>query len=35
MQTSNTCASNTTITILKNNMRKYIAYYIKFEITIK
>ncbi len=35
MRTSNTCANNATITTLKNNMRKYIAYYTKFEITIE
>jgi len=35
MQTSSTCASNIAITILKNNMRKYIVYYTRFKIIIK
>jgi hypothetical protein len=29
------CANNIAITMLKNNIRKYIAYYIRFEIIIK
>ena len=32
MQTSNIYANNAIITTLKNNMRKYIVYYIRFEI---
>jgi len=35
MQISNTFASDTTIITLKNDMRKYIAYYTRIDITIK
>jgi len=35
MRTSNTYVSNIVIIMLKNNIRKYIAYYTRFKIKIK
>jgi len=35
MYTLNMCPSDIIITMLKNDMRKYIAYYIKSKITIE
>jgi hypothetical protein len=31
----NTCANDAIVIMLKNNMRKYIAYYTRFKITIE